>query len=523
MPAATRAQQIGIDAEVKVPLSSDVIEGDLLNESSTSTKMFVFQIQQETNSKICLCLEVSTDVIKRQRAATADLTLDAAWFYPQSAGFESDINEGARQTLRVRRAADVIEGDTIYNQTINKSWSVYEVLHEQLTKLCLARELTGQSVTRTRTGAADVNISPAWIRVLRTGQRKVIGTLGAEIGITAEVRVPSSADVVPGDFLYYAAKNLRLLVYQVIPEQSTLLCMCQQVPQFIPDEFDRSIIEAFWTQSLAGGTAQAQGLGLLEITVPTPATQVAGNGAFIFQVIKGDFDVYARLDITNTGLAGAQVAYGLLGARLIGTSTGVYIGNRGKTAAPGGNVVVIDQYGASAQDEILGPDGEAMAKWVRLQRRGSVFYCYYSSQGGVRGPSSEQEWTFFDRSATIVSGSGDVQLGICGYKSSGAGSSICRSEWIRNWQATSFATRVKGTPISNRALTGSKDGVNKSFTIPESFIEGTEVIYWNGQRQIRGDDYTISGSTITFSASHPAPASGDTLIADYLLSTDLAV
>lgn len=48
---------------------------------------------------------------------------------------------------------------------------------------------------------------------------------------------------------------------------------------------------------------------------------------------------------------------------------------------------------------------------------------------------------------------------------------------------------------------------------------GTKIIYWNWQRQIRDDDYTIAGAAVTFSASHRAPSLDDSLVADYLVGS----
>ena len=51
------------------------------------------------------------------------------------------------------------------------------------------------------------------------------------------------------------------------------------------------------------------------------------------------------------------------------------------------------------------------------------------------------------------------------------------------------------------ALTGTIDGSNKVFALPESFVAGTEQIYLGGQRMRNGIDYTVAGTDVTFVAS----------------------
>jgi len=67
------------------------------------------------------------------------------------------------------------------------------------------------------------------------------------------------------------------------------------------------------------------------------------------------------------------------------------------------------------------------------------------------------------------------------------------------------------------ALTGTKDGVNTVFTIPEDdgIITGTEQIFLNGVLQIRDTDYSINKTVITIIGSI-IPDTGDTLIANWI-------
>ena len=77
-------------------------------------------------------------------------------------------------------------------------------------------------------------------------------------------------------------------------------------------------------------------------------------------------------------------------------------------------------------------------------------------------------------------------------------------------------TASGGTPVDNEVPGGAIDGVNDTFTLAFTPIVGSQHLYKNGIRQKpgAGNDYTISGSTITFEPGN-IPIVLDTLIADY--------
>lgn len=71
-------------------------------------------------------------------------------------------------------------------------------------------------------------------------------------------------------------------------------------------------------------------------------------------------------------------------------------------------------------------------------------------------------------------------------------------------------------PLENIVPSGTVDGINKDFTIPldpASIVAGSVCVYVCGLRQKVGqnNDYTLSGSTITFDS---APQSGDNILVD---------
>ena len=61
-------------------------------------------------------------------------------------------------------------------------------------------------------------------------------------------------------------------------------------------------------------------------------------------------------------------------------------------------------------------------------------------------------------------------------------------------------------------MTGTVDGSNTAFTTANTPVDGTLQVYIDGQLMKSGDDYTASGSTVTFTE---APVSGSTILACY--------
>lgn len=68
----------------------------------------------------------------------------------------------------------------------------------------------------------------------------------------------------------------------------------------------------------------------------------------------------------------------------------------------------------------------------------------------------------------------------------------------------------------NETPSGTIDGVNATFTLAATPVSGSQHLYKNGLRMKpgAGNDYTISGATITFLAGQ-IPVVGDELLVDY--------
>lgn len=62
-------------------------------------------------------------------------------------------------------------------------------------------------------------------------------------------------------------------------------------------------------------------------------------------------------------------------------------------------------------------------------------------------------------------------------------------------------------------ISGTQDGTNKNFTIGNALSSGSEQIFLNGQLLMPGssNDYTISGTSLTFASGFTAPAATDVI------------
>jgi hypothetical protein len=110
-------------------------------------------------------------------------------------------------------------------------------------------------------------------------------------------------------------------------------------------------------------------------------------------------------------------------------------------------------------------------------------------------------------SANIITAAGDSATFI----SLGSGNWVCTQ-----YQRASGLALATGTSTYFRrtVVSGTQDGVNKVFTIANALSAGSDAFYLNGQllSNNAADDYTISGTTLTLTASFTAPAATDKLI-----------
>ncbi len=213
-----------------------------------------------------------------------------------------------------------------------------------------------------------INISPAWVRVLRgeVGMSEVLARGVRSRAYTCGVRVSSNADVIVGDILKGPVGEMRVLeVVQIAPESNTKTALCKEIAWFIPDDFEHEVIDPFWVASGAGFSVNKKG----ELELAPAVAALAGDGALLYQDVMKDFDVWAAVDV----VAGPPTYRGFIGARFE-SGFGVYICVRNDGAAV---FTRIDQYDAAAQVETVSSDS---GRYVRLQRRGAIFHTYYSTK-----------------------------------------------------------------------------------------------------------------------------------------------
>ena len=67
------------------------------------------------------------------------------------------------------------------------------------------------SAVRQRPATPDLVISPAWLKVLETGYRKVVVVGGVEEGITAHLRCNMASDILDGDTLVVLGLSYKVI------------------------------------------------------------------------------------------------------------------------------------------------------------------------------------------------------------------------------------------------------------------------------------------------------------------------
>jgi len=346
--------------------------------------------------------------------------------YPQPPSTSVDAGLVAWVRHAADSSAQMTEGDVLLEEETGLRLFVYQTAFDSTHVLASCLELSGETLTRTRYGEEDATIDPAWVHVLRAGApNKIAGAFGAEIGISAEIRVKASADVQAGDFLYAMALGVRFLCYQIIPGRSQNIALVQQLPLFIPDDFNLQIIEDFWVQTPRAGSLSADEFGFLEIGMPEVDGDTFGEGARITQILTGDFDVYANLD-TVSPLGTYHYITGLIafedGTHYCGA---VRIGHNSNT--PNTWITRVDKVGASYDGE--SEDSITTGKYHRIRRVGNVLTCFYSS---ASPPESESDWVVMGSTGDRFYSSAALEVGLCGAIYSGD-PQTAQWDWIKPW------------------------------------------------------------------------------------------
>lgn len=87
---------------------------------------------------------------------------------------------------------------------------------------------------------------------------------------------------------------------------------------------------------------------------------------------------------------------------------------------------------------------------------------------------------------------------------------VATADNAAEWQTLTIPSLP--TWVDSEVPAGTKNGVNKVFTLAHVPTTGSEHVFKNGLRFSPTGDYTIVGDTITFVK---APKAGDTLLCDY--------
>jgi hypothetical protein len=153
---------------------------------------------------------------------------------------------------------------------------------------------------------------------------------------------------------------------------------------------------------------------------------------------------------------------------------------------------------------------------------------------GVTGPTAARTYTFPDASATVLTGNAAVTVAQGGLGQTsltahgmivGEGSTVTvvgpgtsNYCWLSNGASADPSWQVCPGNLNlafNETPGGTINGVNAAFTVANTPVTGTLMVFKNGQLMTgSGADYTLSGTTATF-VSGAIPKTGDVLLALY--------
>lgn len=215
----------------------------------------------------------------------------------------------------------------------------------------------------------------------------------------------------------------------------------------------------------------------------------------------------------NTGSGATPTALGLTAAATastavlrdanINTKANGFINAAATTATAAGTTTLtvasapLQQFTGSTTQTVVMPDATTLVvgQMYRISNRSTGAVTVNANGGGNLGTVSAGSTAFVTLIvASPAAGTWDFQLCIA----SGAGGGLT---------ASNFVTRETPTGLVN--------GSNTTYTLANTPTSGTESVFLNGilQEPGAGNDYTISGATITYLA---APVSGDKIRVSYM-------
>lgn len=218
----------------------------------------------------------------------------------------------------------------------------------------------------------------------------------------------------------------------------------------------------------------------------------SANDAYIFPVPSGSNFQNGWYVYLKNGSSSNTIA--------LNANAGSLIDGAASVTLPAHTCVMIQCDGTNYHTTSISPVGNNNANLAFL------------SPNGVSGFPSMRSVVAADLTSAIFGASGGSHsIGVVPDPGSSAGTKRFLRE-DSSWQHLSTAHVMGEVPG------GTIDGSNVTFTLANTPATGTLALYQSGQRLAGGGaDYTISGSTITFTTAPPVQSPVVVLIADYIL------
>lgn len=254
-------------------------------------------------------------------------------------------------------------------------------------------------------------------------------------------------------------------------------------------------------------------------TPPTGATLEAGDmlTASIDMKTTADANNMANWVIVQTNIAGAvtTIESQLLEGRILVGAGGKTIGQANVTGLLKGTAGVVSPASKSDVVTLVGNAvtiGNASGAGVFNLSLGDILS--FASSGGAS--------VTFDAATKKVVISAPPSVSIAaGAPVNGqyiTGLSISSDGTISVTRATIPADVTMVTKTST-SISGTKNGINTQFVLPENVVAGSVMLFLNGQCLVQGVDYTLSGAgnrNITFASDSNIPVATDTLSVNYV-------
>lgn len=215
---------------------------------------------------------------------------------------------------------------------------------------------------------------------------------------------------------------------------------------------------------------------------------IAGSGSTITNCIGFDADVQTAGSMLNASFRGVNtVASGVWNLYMAGDAANYLAG--GLQIGHNGSALGTFESRATSGAQIVG------------SYSGSSYWTATTSSTGVTTFTPTGSGACF-----IIAGS----ILLSGLTSNG----FVKTSGGNGMLSIDTSTYLTGSSVDKEVPSGSIDGANTAFSLANTPVAGSEHVYLNGllQQSGAGNDYTISGATITMAA---APLSGEKILVSY--------